>query len=375
MKSYEVQHISPKDLFFDPRNPRIAEFKLGEKASDKEIVKILWEAMGIEELVLSIKSSGFFQHEPLIAISENGKNIVLEGNRRLSAVKAILNPKLLDGVSNFNPSILSVNAEVAASLEQLPVIFVEDRKEAWKYIGFKHINGAAKWGSYAKAQYISEIKNIYGIPLQLIAEQLGDTNNTVQKLYQGLQVIEQAERAKKFDRADIQDPRLFFSHLYTALAYEGVKEFLGIQSVTEEMPSPVPADKLDDLEYFLLWLYGSKSKRIEKVIYSQNPDLRRLAAALKDKEAVYALKDGLSLSIAYEISLPKDSNFEQSLAEAKRALQKALSYQSEGFDGSDEATLRLAGSIAKIADELYESMEIKWNAKKENGKKTRLTEE
>lgn len=375
MIEYKVQYIDSKDLFFDHKNPRIAEFKIDNNTSEKEIIKVLWDAMGVEEIVLSIKASGFFQHEPLIGIQEDGKNIILEGNRRLAAVKAILNPTILDGISGLNKNTLIVTSDVKSSLDKLPVIFVTDRKDAWKYIGFKHINGPAKWGSYAKAQYISEIKNVFGIPLNEIAEQIGDTHNTVQKLYQGLQVIEQAEQVKKFDRTDIQDQRLFFSHLYTALTYEGVKTFLGLQSVKEETKNPVPSDKLDDLELFLQWLYGSKGKAIPKVITSQNPDLRRLEAVLKNKEATYALKDGTPLITAFEISQPKDATFEQSLAEAKRALQKAQSYQTEGFDGTDEAMLRLAGSVAQIADDLYQAMERKWNLMKSGGKKPRLTEE
>lgn len=370
-----ITEIDPRDLHFDAENPRIAEFSAGHDLSERDIVQILWNAMGVEEIVLSIKASGFFEHEPLIATWENNKLIVIEGNRRLAAIKCILEPTLADYIG-INKNALLVPENVKASLVKVPVIIVAARKDAWKFIGFKHINGPAKWGSYAKAQYISQIKNEYEISLEQIASQIGDTHKTVQKLYQGLQVIEQAERVGKFDRADINAPRLYFSHLYTGLSYEGIRDFIGIKDVSEEVSNPVPDDKQDNLGELLLWLFGSASREVEPVIQSQNPDLRRLEAIVKNKEATYALRDSVPLIVAYDISQPKDETFEQSLLEAKRALQKAQSYQTEGFDGKDESLLKLASSVANIADELYDGMEQKWKSLQENtGAKKRLFSE
>ncbi|WP_431293414.1 ParB N-terminal domain-containing protein [Pedobacter sp. P26] len=356
-----IEIINPATLSFDHRNPRIAEFSIGETTPEKDIIKILWNAMGVEEIVLSIKASGFFDNEPLIAVKENGKNVVIEGNRRLAAVKALINPQLADFIG-INKNLLSIPIELRNELDSLPVIFVDDRKEAWKFIGFKHINGPAKWGSYAKAQYISQIKNEYHISLEEIASQIGDTHKTVQKLYQGLQVIEQAEKKGRFDRDDIKANRLYFSHLYTGLTYDGFKDFLGLRNVSEEVENPVPVDKEDNLEELLIWLFGSNKSEREPVIVSQNPDLRRLEAVIRDKEATYALRDGVSLIQAYEISQPKSETFEQSLLEAKRALQKAQSFYTEGFDGKDEGILKQAGTIANIAEELYDAMLKKWQS-------------
>jgi hypothetical protein len=367
----KIDKVPASELHFDFRNPRIAEFMPTDKTPDKDIIKILWNVMGVEEIVLSIRASGFFTHEPLIAIHEDGKNIVLEGNRRLAAVKCILDPQIADFVG-FNKNSLVVREDVLQTLQELPVIFVSSREDAWKFIGFKHINGPAKWGSYAKAQYISQIKNDFSIPLEEIASQIGDTNRTVQKLYQGLQVIEQAEKLGVFNRQDIQSNRLYFSHLYTGLTYEGYRNYIGINGVPESQDNPVPDNKKDELGELLRWIYGSKSKDMQPLIQTQNPDLRRLEAVLNNREAIHAIRDGVPLYQAYEISRPKDETFEQSLLEAKRALQKASSFQSEGFDGKDEALMHQAGSVLKIAEELYDTMESKYLSLKNEGKKKRL---
>jgi hypothetical protein len=372
----KIEQIATEDLFFDYQNPRIAEFGVTTKTTEQEIIQILWNVMGVEEIVLSIRASGFFEHEPLLAVKEDGRLIVIEGNRRLAAVKCILDRDIADHIG-INKNQLSVSAEIKNSLEFLPVILVEERKDAWKFIGFKHINGPAKWGSYAKAQYISQIKNEYDIPLEEIASQIGDTHKTVQKLYQGLQVIEQAEQIGKFNRTDIGANRLYFSHLYTGLTYEGFKDYLGIKDISEDTKNPVPENKWDHLEELLTWLFGSRKKEVDAVILSQNPDLRRLDAVIRNKEATYALRDGMSLTQAYELSQPKNETFEQSLLEAKRALQKAQSFQTEGFDGKDVAMLKLAATVAEMADELYDVMEKKWKSLQDNGsaKKRLFSEE
>jgi len=374
MINSSIIKIAPNILSFDRREPRLLEFGIKKKSSEKKIIKILWNVMGVEEIVLSIKASGFFTNEPLIAIVEDGKNVVLEGNRRLAAIKCILDPTIADFIG-INKNTLNISQDARKTLDQIPVIFVNDRKDAWKFIGFKHINGPAKWGSYAKAQYISQIKNEFDIPLEEIASQIGDTHKTVQKLYQGLQVIEQAENLGVFNRTDIQANRLYFSHLYTGLTYEGFKDYIGITGLPEDQSNPVPEDKKDELGELLTWIYGSKKKDVPAAIQSQNPDIRRLEAVLKNREAIHALRDGVPLYQAYEISQPKEETFEQSLLEAKRALQKAHSYQTEGFDGQDENLLKHAANIARLADELYDLMEKKYVSLKEAGKKKRLFDE
>lgn len=364
-----------KDLHFDPQNPRLAEFSKEDKTSDEEILRLLWEVMAVDEIVLSIAASGFFPHEQLIVIEEkNGKEqklVVVEGNRRLAAVKAILEPNLVEGLLNERV-VLNVSSAIKQTLHELPAIKVSSREEAWRFIGFKHINGAAKWSSYAKAQYIAQIHKEFGISLKEIALQIGDTNQTVQKLYQSYRVIQQAEERRVFNTADVLGSRLFFSHLFTGLSYEGIQKYLQVQK--ENIDYPIPDNKLEDLGEFLVWLFGSKFRKISPIVQSQNPDLRRLDAVLKNTEATILLKDGSPLIYAYEVSQPKKDIFEQSLVAAKKELQKANSYSSITYDGSLEA-LQIAGDIAELADALYEFMEKRFieQQKQNDGPKKRVT--
>ncbi|MEZ4807477.1 MAG: hypothetical protein R2815_08375 [Flavobacteriales bacterium] len=197
---------------------------------------------------------------------------------------------------------------------------------------------------------------------------MGDTHNTVQKLFQGIMVIEQAEKMKVFDRDDIKKSRLYFSHLYTALQYEGFRNFLDIAEASFEKTEPVPKAKKEDLGLLLLWLYGSKKQDKEPVITSQNPDLAQLERVVRYPPALASLKRGATLATAYEESLPKGEVFTDSLYESRRHLQKAWGYVTEGYDRS-ESVLKAAGSLANLADELYHKMEAMHNENKPKGGK------
>ncbi len=366
MNAVEIRPMKVSDLAFDLNNPRLPEFDLTESSTETEVIRLLWEAMDVKELVMSVAACGFFSHEPLVVAQEEGKNVVIEGNRRLAAVKVLLNPALAEDLKADLPAITE---DAKKALQELPTMR-GTRIDAWRFLGFKHVNGPAKWSSYAKSLYIAEVHRNFGIELENIAKQIGDTHRTVQRLFRGLMVIEQAKRMKVFRREDRWRNHFSFSHLYTGLDYDGISAFIGLRPETDEDPEPVPSDKKNELGELCRWLYGSKKEEIRPVVETQNPHLRWLHAVVSSKEAVAALRDGQTLTYAYEASRPSSTVFEESLLASKRELQKAHSMLSTGYSGSEEL-LRIAGSVASLADDLYEEMERKHNP----GKKTRLTED
>lgn len=365
-KALNVVQAKVSDLHFDYENPRLAEYGITKATPEDEILKVLWEAMDVRELVQSISASGFFPHEALIVTKENGRIIVIEGNRRLAAVKV-----LLAGNKNkeLGWAVPTLSKEARADLETIPTIFAT-REEAWRFLGFKHVNGPAKWSSYAKASYIATVHKTFGIPLADIANQIGDRHNTVQRLYRGLMVLEQAEREGVYNRESVFNNRLAFSHLYTGLDYEGIGSFLNVAPKEKETDSPVPKDKFKELGELCIWLYGDRSQNRPPVVATQNPHLRMLNAVVANREAVAALRAGEDLTNAYEVSRPATAVFEEALLAAKRELTTARAALSSGYDNSHEL-LKIAGSIANMADDLYTEMERKASP---NQKKNRVAE-
>lgn len=369
MNTKVIAPIDTNSLHFDHANPRLAEYGINGELDEDQILEILWEAMDVQELVQSISASGFFEHEAIIVAQEDGRNVVIEGNRRLAAVKVLRNPEL---AASKNWPVQSLSPEMRAQLDTLPAI-ISSREESWRYLGFKHVNGPAKWGSYAKAMYISEVHRKYAVPLVDIAHQIGDRHRTVQRLFRGLMVLEQAERTKVFDRSDRYNKHLSFSHLYTGLDYEGIAKYLGVAAKEDESINPVPDKNLAALGEVCGWLYGSRRLKVEPVVVSQNPHLRQLNAVLESREAAEALRAGAPLSKAFEISRPPQAVFESALLAAKRELTTARAYLTTGYDNSEQL-LKIAGSIANMADDIYEELERKRRATEGKDKKQRVSE-
>jgi hypothetical protein len=362
------ERIEVDNLELDVRNPRLVEYGIPPKEKADNILEILWDKMAVDEVAMSIAASGFWEYEPLFVVKEGGKDIVIEGNRRLAAVK-ILRSKQLQaklGITDLPP----ITEERRKSLDELPVIRVEKREDVWRYLGFKHVNGPAKWRSYAKAQYIAFVRTKTRESLANIAAQIGDRHRTVQKLYRALMVIEQAERSGVYKREFAHRRQLAFSHLTTALEYDGYADFLKLSKEENESAEPVDPNRMKELGEVCRWLWGDSRDDTKPLIESQNPNLRELEQVLRSTEALATLRASHDLVLAYEVSKGDDVVFEEALQAAKNALVKAQGRVSAGYHG-EAKLLELAETVLDMADDLVTLMHSKSNQLRPSSRKQR----
>jgi len=347
----DVTFLSPDVLEFDLENPRLAQ--TAEELPDEEaIIRFLWKEMNVEELALSIAAWGYFKHEPLFAIKSRNRYIVIEGNRRLAAVKVLRSPQLQRTLNIEQPQL---EDDVVKDTDELPVV-VTTRKAVWQYIGFKHVNGPKPWDALAKAKYIARVRDEFGFDLDEIPKLIGDTHATVKRLYRGLMVLNQAQDQKLYDLEDRSNKRLFFSHLYTGLSYPGFQEFLGLKEEDGHEPNPIKPKYKKNLGHLCVWLFGSKEQRQPPLIKSQNPDLRHLDEALQSERGRDALTAGLPLDLAFDASIGDDRRFRESLIQAKVQLEQAWGKVHTGFDIKSDQ-LQTARAIQNMAGSLVDTME------------------
>ena len=85
----EFTYVHPDRLRFDPTNPRFGG--AGEGKSQDEIQDALEKAPHFAlQLIDSFLENGFIDYEPLVVRHDADHFIVVEGNRRLAAVRHIL---------------------------------------------------------------------------------------------------------------------------------------------------------------------------------------------------------------------------------------------------------------------------------------------
>jgi hypothetical protein len=360
-KPYQIIPVDVDRLRFDVRNPRYAhESKFGE-SSDAAIVRYLYDNDDLSELLQSIANNGFIDMEPMIVTESTStvdEYIVLEGNRRLAAIFLLRSPSLCRDTRIDCPAIIP---DLRSTLESVRAVVVPDRASARSFVGFKHINGPHRWDALAKAQFATqwlEDAGSTGNTLQSIAQSLGDSHSTVQRLVQGYYVLAQAEAKGVYNRDERSLGRKFaFSHLYTALTRPGFRAYLGLPEDWrgfDPLREPVPEDKFPQLGNVMRWLYGEKNGP-QPIIKSQNPDIKNLNSVLEKPEARYVLEATGDLDEALKQVEPPERLFQTALVEAKLNAELASSHVS-AYNGEDATLLATAESLRKIVVTLARTM-------------------
>jgi hypothetical protein len=343
-----VKHTSLK---FDMENPRFDR----RFSKEDDVIEFLIRHADVDELVTSLQSAGWIDFEPIIA--QRKTNIVLEGNRRLAALRLLTNEATRNRLGYKLPG----DSSVPSLPEEIRVRWVSTREEARSFIAFKHINGPFKWDALAKAKYAAQwLEDDNNV--QHVAKQIGDTHNTVLRLVNGWRILEQATK-DGFDIEDVTNAtgRFNFSHLYTALARPSTRSFLGLpeESNTLLPKTPVPKSKGKQLEELMGWLYGQAKQGRSHVIRSQNPDLNRLVKVLASKTALDVLRSTKDFTRAFEVVEPGSDRFEEALAGAATWAEKALGLVSHYDPSKQESLIDTVKGLATTVKGLRDQMRNK----------------
>ena len=361
MEPNAVGKVPVAELRLDRKNPRLIE--RDEDASDITIIARLYSRADLGELLQSISANGYLDIEPLVAMPENGKMIVLEGNRRLAALLLLRDPDLVAKnrmLEQLGIRIPEMDEAKRLTLEEVSVYCVNCREEARSFIGFKHINGPATWDAHAKARFAAEWYR-QSENMEEIARGIGDKNDTIKRMVSAIYVLDQAEENNLFSIENRYAPRFAFSHLYTALGRSQYMDYLGLETNWaghHPMPDPIDPDKHGELKQLLRWIYGSKSDNTPPVVRTQNPDIKRLGEVLANAEGINVLREKADLDAAHAVTEPVDRRFVASLIRARDAIRDAAG-SLRAYDGHDASLLGIAEDVCETADAVRLSMRKK----------------
>ena len=358
--------VPVEQLRLDPGNPRLIGD--GNDISDEAIIARLYRAAELNELLESISTNGYLDIEPLVVMEdpdpESGRLVVLEGNRRLAALRLLREPRLVGEIlsrEGLRISVPPVGEPLRETFDQVSVYPVASRKHARSFIGFKHINGPAKWDAYAKARFAAkwyEEERADGLKLADVARAIGDRHDTIKRMVSAIYVLEQAEHEQLFDIEDRYTRKFNFSHLYTALSRSQYMDYLGLGPAWarhEPEPNQIPEEKLAELHQVLVWIFGSKSDDTPPVVQSQNPDIKRLGEVLAHAEGRLVLEATRDLDAAHASTEPIDRHFTASLLRARDDLLEAAG-SLRAYDGRDQSLLDIAEDVKETAEVVHARM-------------------
>lgn len=155
MPKFTTDEIQLDELYLDEKNPR---FIVPPNPSQQSIVDYLIENEEVEQLANDIaKSGGLNAGERVIVTEENGRWIVLEGNRRICACKILMNPSLLANRRSASVDKISllVNDELKQSLSVVNADVMKNRLEAQSSLAAKHIDGIKRWSTISKHKFFA----------------------------------------------------------------------------------------------------------------------------------------------------------------------------------------------------------------------------
>ena len=351
-----VRHIPVDDLLLDPQNPRLPPS--AKTLSQEELLILIAKTYTVGELMDSFAINGYFEEEPLAGVpapDAGAKLIIVEGNRRLAALKLLLDPELAERlVDPASGRKLGINIPPLpdsrrAELQTVPVReYKEGRSGILAYLGYRHITGVKHWDSYAKARYVSQLVND-GNDLTDIQRRIGDRHQTAPRLLRAYLVWEQADSLSFIPARNGHAPP--FSYLFTALTFRPLLSFLGLAA--QGMPRRIARSKVPQLKEVLTYLYGDKTAGKTPAI-EESREIQMLAKAVSSEPALEKLRAGARVKDAVEAIPVAEARLEKLIREALNRLIQAKDLASR--TRANDPARQLAEDCAEASNVLVRSL-------------------
>lgn len=317
----EITAFIPLDkLYFDPQNPRLPASLAGIK-SDETIIEYLLRDEGLIDLLSSIAQTGYAKAEPLLVVpkDDNGNYIVVEGNRRLAALKLLSNPKL---ASVRKKAVIDIVSNANHIPTVIPVIKYDERDQIIDYLGYRHITGVKEWDSMAKAKYLKQLYDRYdsvadGNTFKVLAKMIGSNTNYVARLLTALGVYEYSNE-KAYFKLPISENDIEFSLITTALSYSNLVHFLGLESADD--PSLNGINEKHCRELFD-WMFVKNEQRATRL--GESRALKELSKIVKFPVALEEFRKGSSMAEAVLYTDEPNETFMNFIIKSKEALKNA----------------------------------------------------
>ena len=301
----EFKYVAQDQLQFDPTNPR---FHTGSaKKSQEQIQSLLEKEPHLAlQLVDSFLENGFIDYEPLVVRKEGDKYIVVEGNRRLAAIRHILRER----------SKYAERGGKIAELGNIPVlIFPEqsdeaDLKQQRVYLGVRHLFGFREWPAESKARFLdNQIKG--ADDLQRTMKELNIKRAEIRRYLIPFRLRRDAKSL--WEPYGDQDFWVFGE----GLSRTGIREYIKLD--VDRQTLRVHGFDRQRLKNLLEFIYGaSQDGKLVRKRINETRDLSLLSKVLESRKATVELEKGRTVS---EASLFIESR-EESLQRLKRLIKE-----------------------------------------------------
>lgn len=238
--AWKTDSLDPGKIQLDVNNPRI---EVNDNASQDEIRLKLLEFEDVLDLARSIEKNGsLFYGERIITVVENGKQVVLEGNRRVAACQMLLDPSLVP--SSFKLRFPEVSDGTRVQLSKLSADIAPNRVTAEPILTKRHTErGVKPWSPVAKMR--RAVRLLDHLSVEDVAQLLGTSTTQVKKLIRPYRLLKYALSLKGLtdgERKILEDEKLKTNPYTRFFTLRKTKEILQVHFDSDEnIVSALPA--------------------------------------------------------------------------------------------------------------------------------------
>jgi len=345
------KNISISKLHFDSENPRLPSDM--DRSNDEAVLHWMIRKGDIIDLMAAIGATDFSSAEAVLVIEKDGspgEYEVVEGNRRLAAVKLLSDPGRAQIRKKTVHEIVD-NAKFKPY--EIPVLIYPDRTEILTYLGYRHITGVKAWGAAEKAKYLKQLFAYYlnqGMEAEkvfhTISKATASTPYYAKKTLTTLALADLANDEAYWQLDRLKQADVKFSVLGTALNHSQIVDFLGLESVKDYKLEDLKKERLKEL---FKWLF-QRSPDGETVV-KESRQLKSLAKVVSNNHALELLRKGYSLENASEFTDEADEVFQRLLLESLKKIELAQS-QVKRINKPSESDLETIREIYRLSKDL-----------------------
>lgn len=180
--SWKKMTLNVSALKLDKKNPRIPDYV--PTKTTKDIVRFLFKNEKIQILIEKIVNKGFISHDPIYVVKEKNSYVVVEGNRRVTALKCLIEPSLAPTIP-AQKKIDKLKASLGNDLtEKIEVVVAPSRLDVENILFELHSEGKLQWSRQQKNKFISEVGISSGETIEQIADRF---DVSVSEIYDSVQ--------------------------------------------------------------------------------------------------------------------------------------------------------------------------------------------
>ena len=356
MAANQIDFIPLDKLKLDIENPRLPLFFSKENRSQEAIINKFLADDDLIELMLAIRTEGFFIGEALLVVPEGDSYVVVEGNRRLSSLKLLNNPEIAE---RHKKQISDVLAEPGEAVKQVPCLIFDSHDEIVKYLGYRHVTGIKPWSLNAKARYLSGLipsldTDVLSEQARELAKRIGSRANHVKDLLISYQIYLEIEDEGFFDIPDLNEKSLHFNYIKDSISRDHIREFIGVNRDSEN-----PLEELDKqhLKELFTWFF-EKIEKGKTLVIGDSKSLTILNSVLSKPAAIEYFRETGKLKDALKFIEQSDDTFHQALANSLEALRHAQSYM-HNIDSHYASDTELLSEIISLSKAMRLSIIVK----------------